>query len=81
MTKQEQARAAVARLTPAQVEVMCLMARGMVMKVVAHTLKLSMTEVNNRRISAYEVLGVSKVAQMAVILTLAGMVTDWEVAA
>lgn len=80
MNSQELALAEIRSLTPCQQDVAILIAKGMNQAEVAAAMGRSVNTVKLHRYNAFKRLGITKSTQLAVICTLAGLVTDWEAA-
>lgn len=80
MTPHDKAVEALSRLTKAQFEALSLVAGGMTMEEAASALCRSLHTVKSHAAAGYKLLGITKATQLAVIFTLAGVVTEWEVA-
>ena len=71
---------AVSSLTEHERTVAVMLAGGLSVKQVAARLSRSQDTVETYRHRAYKKLGIKKVAQLAVVVTLAGLVTEWRAA-
>lgn len=80
MTPHEKAVEALSRLSRVQFESLSLVARGMTIEKAAELLCRSPYTVKSHLADGYKLLGITKATQLAVIFTLAGVVTEWEAA-
>lgn len=78
MSSQELALAEIESLTKRQQDVALLIAKGYAQEEAAEALFVSRAAVRWHLHNIFKRLGISKATQLAVICTMAGLVTDWE---
>lgn len=78
MSSQELALAEIQSLTPREQVVAVLVAKGFSQQEAADVLFVTRRTVRWHLHNIFKRLGISKATQLAVICTMAGLVTDWE---
>lgn len=81
MTPKQRATEAIDSLSAQERELAVRLSSGQSVKVIAYQTGKRQSFVEYMRHDMYIKLGINKVAQLAVICTLAGLVTDWRNAA